>query len=172
MRTIGMLLGIPEEDQEAIRDFANEQMRTEEGKPMKAASEGMVSGAGNETTRLIGWAGKVLAEPRPPPLRPGRRRFRHPARTTTASGVQRRHPLLPGFGAGAAGGSHRTRGDPEEVPGVGGRYVAGAPVADLDGARLGKSARPHLNRLSRRRIAKIRPAPRDRAGGEFDSWMQ
>ncbi|WP_280293511.1 cytochrome P450 [Nocardia abscessus] len=114
MRTIGMLLGIPEQDQEAIRDFANEQMRTEEGKPMKAASEGMVSGdifaayidwraehpsddimtellnvefedetatvrrltraelltyvnvvsgAGNETTtRLIGWAGKVLAE--------------------------------------------------------------------------------------------------------------
>ncbi|MEU4312893.1 cytochrome P450 [Nocardia sp. NPDC024068] len=114
MRTIGMLLGIPEEDQEAIRDFANDQMRTEEGKPMKASTEGMVSGelfekyvewrtehpsddiisellnvefedetgtlrnltrdeiltyinvvsgAGNETTtRLIGWAGKVLAE--------------------------------------------------------------------------------------------------------------
>ncbi|WP_067887424.1 cytochrome P450 [Nocardia vaccinii] len=114
MRVIGMLVGIPEQDQEAIRDFANEQMRTEEGKPMKAASEGMatgdifgayidwraehpsddimtellnvefadetgtvrrltreelltyvnvVSGAGNETTtRLIGWAGKVLAE--------------------------------------------------------------------------------------------------------------
>lgn len=114
MKTIGMLLGIPEEDQEAIRDFADDQMRTEEGKPMKAASEGLptgeiferylewrvenpsddimtelmnvefedqygverkltreelltyinvVSGAGNETTtRLIGWAGKVLAE--------------------------------------------------------------------------------------------------------------
>lgn len=114
MRTIGLLLGIPEQDQEAIRDFANEQMRTEEGKPMKAASEGMdtgdifsayidwrvenpsddimtellnvefedqtgewrklsraelltyvnvVSGAGNETTtRLIGWAGRVLAD--------------------------------------------------------------------------------------------------------------
>ncbi|MFD1811077.1 cytochrome P450 [Rhodococcus gannanensis] len=114
MRTIGLLLGIPEEDQEAIRDYANDQMRTEEGAPMKAASEGMVtgdifgayidwradhpsddimtellnvefedetgtvrrltreelltyvnvvSGAGNETTtRLIGWAGKVLAE--------------------------------------------------------------------------------------------------------------
>ncbi|MEU6560787.1 cytochrome P450 [Nocardia nova] len=114
MRTISMLLGIPEEDQEAIRDFANEQMRTEEGGQMKAASEGMasgdifgpyidwrvehpsddimtellnvefvdetgterklsrdellmyvsvVAGAGNETTtRLIGWAGKVLAE--------------------------------------------------------------------------------------------------------------
>ncbi|MGW0173686.1 cytochrome P450 [Rhodococcus sp. NPDC003322] len=114
MRTIGLLLGIPEEDQEAIRDYANDQMRTEEGGQMKAASEGMVSGdifgayidwradhpsddimtellnvefedetgtvrrltrdelltyvnvvsgAGNETTtRLIGWAAKVLAE--------------------------------------------------------------------------------------------------------------
>jgi cytochrome P450 len=114
MRVIGMLLGVPEQDQEAARDFANAQMRTEEGKPMKAASEGIVaadffadyidwrvehpsddimtellnvefedetgtvrrltrdelltyvtvvSGAGNETTtRLIGWAGKVLAE--------------------------------------------------------------------------------------------------------------
>jgi cytochrome P450 len=114
MRVIGMLLGVPEADQEAARDFANAQMRTEAGKPMKAAAEGMaggdffaryidwraerpsddimtellrvefedetgtrrrltreelltyvsvVSGAGNETTtRLIGWAGKVLAE--------------------------------------------------------------------------------------------------------------
>jgi cytochrome P450 len=113
MRVIGMLLGVPEEDQEAARDFANAQMRTEAGKPMDFA-EGMasgdffgqyidwraehpsndimtellnvefedesgtvrrmrrdelltyvtvVSGAGNETTtRLIGWAGKVLAE--------------------------------------------------------------------------------------------------------------
>jgi cytochrome P450 len=114
MRVIGILLGVPEEDQEAARDFANAQMRTEAGKPMKAGTEGMtgpdffaryvdwraehpsddimtellnvkfedetgtrrrltreelltyvsvVSGAGNETTtRLIGWAGKVLAE--------------------------------------------------------------------------------------------------------------
>lgn len=114
MRVIGMLLGVPEEDQEAARDFANAQMRTEAGKPMKATPEDMlngeffgryidwraehpsddimtellnvefadetgtlrrltrdelltyvtvVSGAGNETTtRLIGWAGKVLAE--------------------------------------------------------------------------------------------------------------
>lgn len=113
MRVIGMLLGIPEEDQEAIRDHSNANMRTEAGKPMNA-SEGLidasifaeyidwrtehpaddimtellrvefedetgttrrltrdellvyvnvVAGAGNETTtRLIGWAGKVLAE--------------------------------------------------------------------------------------------------------------
>jgi cytochrome P450 len=114
MRVIGMLLGVPEEYQEAARDLTNHQMRTEAGKPMKAAADGMntgeffaefidwraghpsddimtdllnveftdekgttrrltreelltyisvVSGAGNETTtRLIGWAGKVLSE--------------------------------------------------------------------------------------------------------------
>ena len=114
MRVIGMLLGIPEEDQEAIRDRSNETLRTEAGKPMKITQDGfdtgeifahyidwraenpsddimtellnvefedetattrqlsrdelllyvnVVAGAGNETTtRLIGWAGKVLAE--------------------------------------------------------------------------------------------------------------
>ena len=114
MRVIGMLLGIPEEYQEAARDRANANLRTEAGKPMDATAEHMmngeffgqfidwraehpsddimtellhvefeadtgtvrrlrrdelltyisvVSGAGNETTtRLIGWAGKVLAE--------------------------------------------------------------------------------------------------------------
>ncbi|MEV3963329.1 cytochrome P450 [Nocardia sp. NPDC050193] len=44
MRTIGMLLGIPEEDQEAVRDFANDQMRTEEGKPMQVSAESLASG--------------------------------------------------------------------------------------------------------------------------------
>ncbi|MBV8966619.1 MAG: cytochrome P450 [Mycobacteriaceae bacterium] len=114
MKVISMLLGIPQDDQEAVRDRANEQLRTEAGKPMKAAEQGIVAGehfaayidwraehpsddimtelltveceddtgtvrrltreellvylnvvagAGNETTtRLIGWAGKVLAE--------------------------------------------------------------------------------------------------------------
>jgi cytochrome P450 len=114
MRVISALLGIPEDDQEMIRDHGNDQMRTEAGKPMKAAQEGLVdgsifetyidwrkdnpsddimtdllnveftdehgvtrkltheelliyinvvAGAGNETTtRLIGWAAKVLAE--------------------------------------------------------------------------------------------------------------
>jgi cytochrome P450 len=114
MKTISMLIGIPESDQQAVRDHVTEQMRTEAGKPMKAAEEGLVSGdifaeyidwraehpsddimtellnvefvdetgttrrlrreelltylnvvagAGNDTTtRLIGWAGKVLAE--------------------------------------------------------------------------------------------------------------
>jgi cytochrome P450 len=114
MKTISMLIGIPEEDEVAVRDHVTKQMRTEAGKPMKAASEGMatgdifadyidwradhpsddimtdllnvefedetgavrrltreelltylnvVAGAGNDTTtRLIGWAAKVLAE--------------------------------------------------------------------------------------------------------------
>jgi cytochrome P450 len=114
MRVISALLGIPEHDQEKIRDHANAQLRTEAGQPMAAAQDGLVTGeifaayidwrkdnpsddimtellnvefedehgvtrrltrdelliyinvvagAGNETTtRLIGWAGKVLAE--------------------------------------------------------------------------------------------------------------
>ncbi|MET0283490.1 MAG: cytochrome P450 [Polyangiales bacterium] len=115
MRTIGMLLGVPEQDQEAIRDRNNAGLRLAEGAPpdmQKRLSEGeggvfaeyiewrannpsddimsdllraeftdtdgtrrrlsreevlgfvnLLSGAGNETTaRLIGWAGKVLAD--------------------------------------------------------------------------------------------------------------
>jgi cytochrome P450 len=115
MRVISALLGIPEGDQEMIRDHANAQLRTEAGKPMKHEEGGtmvlgelfeayidwradhpsddimtellnaefvdetgttrtltrqelltylnVVAGAGNETTtRLIGWAAKVLAE--------------------------------------------------------------------------------------------------------------
>ncbi len=114
MRVIGMLLGIPEEDQEAIRDQVDANLRTEAGKPMTTSPADVLSGdmfgeyidwraehpsddlmtemlnaefedetgttrrltrdeiliyvtviagAGNETTtRLIGWAGKVLAE--------------------------------------------------------------------------------------------------------------
>jgi len=113
MKVISSLLGIPEDDQEMIRDYGNAQLRTEAGKPMSAAENGMVTGevfeayidwrahhpsddimtellnveftdetgtvrrlrreellvylnvvagAGNETTtRLIGWAAKVLA---------------------------------------------------------------------------------------------------------------
>lgn len=115
MRTIGMLLGIPEEDQRAIRDRLDEGLRLEEGVMPDMVEEyslganaafeeyidwraehpsddlmtellnatfedvtgtvrkltrqevlnyiGLLAGAGNETTtRLIGWAGKVLAE--------------------------------------------------------------------------------------------------------------
>jgi cytochrome P450 len=115
MRVIGMLLGIPEEDQEAVRDRSDANLRTEAGQPMRYATNKklltgeafveyvewrrkhpsddlmtelinvefedetgkirklsreevllfvqVLAGAGNETTnRLIGWAGKVLAE--------------------------------------------------------------------------------------------------------------
>ncbi|MGZ4704018.1 MAG: cytochrome P450 [Acidimicrobiales bacterium] len=113
MRVIGMLLGIPEQDQEAIRDRSDATLRTEVGQPMEITDDfgsgaafaeyidwraehpsddimtellqaefedetgtvrhlsrdelltyvAVVAGAGNETTtRLIGWAGKVLAE--------------------------------------------------------------------------------------------------------------
>jgi cytochrome P450 len=108
---IGMLLGIPEQDQESIRDSVDANLRTEAGKPMQRSDIGgemfaeyvdwraehpsddlmtellqaefedengkvrrltreevltyvnVIAGAGNETTnRLIGWAGKVLAD--------------------------------------------------------------------------------------------------------------
>jgi cytochrome P450 len=116
MRTIGMLLGIPEENQEAIRarieegfkmedgtmpdrdnatsglefgadfveyvewrskhpgddlmtDLLNAELEDEKGAVRKLTREevlnyvGLLNAAGNETTtRLIGWAGKVLAE--------------------------------------------------------------------------------------------------------------
>ncbi len=113
MRTIGMLLGIPEADQVAIRDHTDANLRTREGRPMRVSDDlasgaifaeyidwraehpsddlmtellqiefedetgtvrrltrnelltfvNVIAGAGNETTaRLIGWAGKVLAD--------------------------------------------------------------------------------------------------------------
>jgi cytochrome P450 len=114
MRVIGMLLGIPVEDQAKVRDKVDGDLRTEPGQPQKFTEGGLangeifadyiewraqnpsddimtellvaefedehgtvrrltrqeiltyvnvVAGAGNETTaRLIGWAGKVLAE--------------------------------------------------------------------------------------------------------------
>jgi cytochrome P450 len=111
MRVIGMLLGIPEQDQESLRDRVDSDLRTEAGQPMQTSINtgemfaayidwraqhpsddimtdlleaefedetgtrrrltrdeilvylAVVAGAGNETTnRLIGWAGKVLAD--------------------------------------------------------------------------------------------------------------
>lgn len=44
MKTISLLLGIPESDQEAIRDHADANLRTEAGKPMNISAEGMLSG--------------------------------------------------------------------------------------------------------------------------------
>jgi cytochrome P450 len=117
MRVIGMLLGIPEQDQEEIRDRIDASLRLDEGGPPDLGADhdlgpiggdgfgeyidwraehpsddlmtkllnaefvdatgrtrtltrdeilgyvGLLAGAGNETTtRLIGWAGKLLAE--------------------------------------------------------------------------------------------------------------
>ena len=39
MRVIGMLLGIPDEDQEAVRDRSDTRLRTEAGKPMEAGTD-------------------------------------------------------------------------------------------------------------------------------------
>jgi cytochrome P450 len=44
MRTIGMLLGIPESDLETVRDRANENLRTEAGKPMDVNADEMMDG--------------------------------------------------------------------------------------------------------------------------------
>jgi cytochrome P450 len=41
MRTIGMLLGIPEEDQELVRDSVDANLRTKEGKPMQYSQRGI-----------------------------------------------------------------------------------------------------------------------------------
>lgn len=44
MKTISLLLGIPEADQEAIRDHADANLRTEAGEPMRISTERMLSG--------------------------------------------------------------------------------------------------------------------------------
>ncbi len=253
MQVISALLGIPEGDQEMIRDHANAQMRTEAGKPMKQSEDGfvtgeifeayidwradhpsddimtellnaefvdetgttrhltrqelltylnVVAGAGNETTtRLIGWAGKVLAEhpdqrrelaenpvadsagdrraaalrtartarrpvchprcrvprpdrargchhddadrrrcARPSPIPARRRCFRHPPRSTSASRLQRRYPLLPRLCAGPTRGSRCPRGDPQAVPRMGCRHDRRHALPHIDCPRLGVHA--------------------------------
>jgi cytochrome P450 len=44
MKVIGMLLGIPESDQETIRDASDKTLRTEAGKPMRYSEEDFISG--------------------------------------------------------------------------------------------------------------------------------
>ena len=53
MRTIGMLLGVPEADQEEARDRAIAALRTDPGKPMKVAAENM--GEADFFTDYIDW---------------------------------------------------------------------------------------------------------------------
>ena len=44
MRVIGMLLGIPEQDQETIRDRVDANLRTEAGKPMRTSAQEVLNG--------------------------------------------------------------------------------------------------------------------------------
>ena len=44
MRVIGMLLGIPESDQEAVRDRVDSNLRTDEGKPMDVREDSIATG--------------------------------------------------------------------------------------------------------------------------------
>jgi cytochrome P450 len=53
MKVISALLGIPEDDQEYIRDRANAQLRTEAGKPMKAVERGL--SVGEQFEAYIDW---------------------------------------------------------------------------------------------------------------------
>jgi cytochrome P450 len=53
MRVIGMLLGIPEQDQEAIRDRSDASLRTEPGEPMEISEEKFASGEAFE--EYIDW---------------------------------------------------------------------------------------------------------------------
>ena len=55
MKTIGMLLGIPDEDQQAIRDRPEAQMRTKGGKPMKLTPK---FAAGEAFAEYVDWRAK------------------------------------------------------------------------------------------------------------------
>jgi cytochrome P450 len=52
MRVISMLLGIPEQDQEAVRDHTDASIRTEEGKPMEFAED---FASGDRFTEYVEW---------------------------------------------------------------------------------------------------------------------
>ena len=54
MRVIGMLLGIPEEDQEAIRDQSDANLRTKPGEPMKCRRTGSQAARPSRTTSTGG----------------------------------------------------------------------------------------------------------------------
>ena len=60
MKVISMLLGIPEDDQEYIRDRGNAQLRTEAGKPMSAAEHGLA--VGEQFEAYIDWRAEHQSE--------------------------------------------------------------------------------------------------------------
>ena len=53
MRVIGMLLGIPEQDQEAIRDHADASLRTKPGKPQTRSVR--TSSSGEMFAEYLDW---------------------------------------------------------------------------------------------------------------------
>lgn len=56
MRVIGMLFGIPEQDQEAVRDRADADIQTKPGQPMKIAQDRLVTG--DVFAEYIDWRAK------------------------------------------------------------------------------------------------------------------
>ena len=54
MRVIGMLLGIPDDDHEAVRDRSNANMRTQAGKPMKITADA-IQHLGDNYAAYIDW---------------------------------------------------------------------------------------------------------------------
>ncbi|GAA3383637.1 cytochrome P450 [Cryptosporangium minutisporangium] len=59
MRAIGMLLGIPESEQEAVRDAVDESLRTEPGKPM---SQDQLLVDGEAFTQYVDWRADHLSD--------------------------------------------------------------------------------------------------------------
>jgi cytochrome P450 len=57
MRTIGMLLGIPEEDQEALRDQIDEGLRLQEGAPPEPGAS-MTAVSGEHFSEYVDWRAK------------------------------------------------------------------------------------------------------------------
>ena len=60
MRVIGMLLGIPESDQEAVRQRADEQLRTERGKPMVVREDAIADGS--MFAEYVDWRAQHLSD--------------------------------------------------------------------------------------------------------------
>jgi cytochrome P450 len=144
MRTIGMLLGIPEQDQEALRDRIDDGLRLEEGTMPDLDLAGDQAGAFEE---YIDWRAEhpsddLMTDRRAQVRR--RRPVRRPPQDRPPPVVRLRHPLLPGCGAGAARGPRCARRGAAAVPVVGGRRAQRRPGADVEGARLGEAAGRHV----------------------------
>ena len=207
MRVIGMLLGIPEADQDAVREHADRNLRTKPGEPQKVRENfvdgemfaeyidwrvehpsddvmtqllqaefedetgttrrltraevltyvTVVAGAGNETTtRLIGWAGKVLAE------HPDQRRelvedpFADPRRHRGAPAVR------------TAGAARRALRRPRRRAPRAGRAGRAAPCCSSSGRRTATTASIPTATAS---TSTVRPASTSRsASARTSAW--